>query len=251
MSATRNSRHLIGAGLLWVVLTAIGEVILFAWEFLPEQYAREARVVDDAFILLAVLGIPVFTFVVAVLVYSALRFRTTDDTLADGPPIKGSNKVVGVWLAITSALALAVLINPGLVGLAELRADAEADLVIKVDSQRWQWKLTYPNGAVVSEELVLPVNTRVRFDITSADILHSFWVPAFRAKIDAVPGRITQLYITPTKTGTFEEDPTLRLQCAELCGLGHSRMAIPVRVLSEADFDAWLSTQTASAEVNG
>lgn len=247
MSATRNSRHLIGAGLLWVVLTAIGEAMLFGWEFLPEQYSREAKIIDDAFILLAVLGIPVFTFVVAVTVYSAIKFRASGDE--DGPPIKGSGKVVAAWLAITSALAIGVLINPGLVGLAELRADPEPDLVIKVNSQRWSWNIVYPNGVETSEELVVPVDTRIRFDITSADVLHSFWVPAFRTKLDAVPGKVTRLYVTPTKTGSFEEDPGLRLQCAELCGLGHSLMAIPVKVLSQAEFDAWLTGQMASAEV--
>ena len=91
-------------------------------------------------------------------------------------------------------------------------------------------------------ELVLPIDERVRFDITSIDIVHSFWIPGFRQKLDAVPGRITKLYITPTELGDGNIDSTLRVQCAELCGTNHATMAVPVRVVSQEDFDAWLAS---------
>ncbi len=240
-----SKRHLFGTGFVWLALVFIGEASLFAFEFLPERYSREAGVIDDAFLLLSILGIPVFSFVVAVLIYSAINFRATGDGFEDGPPIKGSNKVVGVWLAITGTLALAILINPGFVGLAELRADTEPELIIGVDSQRWTWKITYPNGVEATEELVLPVDTRIRFDVTARDVLHSFWVPAFRIKIDAVPGMTTRVFVTPTRTGSVEDDPGLRVQCAELCGIGHALMGLPVRVVSQTEFEVWLSSQVA------
>lgn len=246
-----SRRDLLGAGLLWLALVAIGEAILFGFEFLPEQFSREARIIDDAFILLSILGIPVFAFVVSVVIYSAFKFRANGDSLEDGPPIKGSKKVVAAWLTITSALALAILINPGFVGLAELRADPEPDLIIEVESQRWSWNIIYPNGVESSEELVVPVDTRIRFDVTARDVLHSFWVPAFRMKIDAVPGMTTHAFVTPTKIGTFGEDPGLRVQCAELCGIGHAQMAIPVRVVSQAEFEVWLSSQATVDALSG
>lgn len=243
-------RSVIWVGGLWLILLLIGEIAVFGLTFLPEQYAREAKIVDDAYLLLAALAVPVFAFVLAVVVYSVFGFRDKSDEYEDGPPIKTNRTVVTSWMVITSALALFILINPGFVGLADLRGEASADVVIEVESRRWSWGLTYPNGGVVSDELVVPVDTRIRFDITSTDILHSFWVPAFRIKIDAVPGQVTRLFVTPTKTGTKADDPGLRLQCAELCGVGHGIMAIPVRVVTAAEFDSFLDEIAASASLN-
>ncbi len=225
---------------LWAVLTVLGELAVFKWSMLPEGYAREADVVDDAYLLLLALGVPVFTFMVAMLFYSAFRFRARGQPTEDGPPIKGSPSVVVGWLAITSVLALTILINPGFVGLANLRGEPSADVVIEVEGQRWFWTITYENGGVSVDELVVPVDTRVRFNVTSVDVLHSFWVPAFRTKIDAVPGRTTELLITLERIGTGADDFNLRVQCAELCGLGHTVMAMPVRVVEKAEFDSWI-----------
>lgn len=243
-------RDAIRVGLLWLALVIVLEVVWFSIEILPRQYAEEAKIIDDAFNLLTVLGIPVFSFVVAMLIYSAIEFRSRGDASEDGPPIKTSKPVVVTWLVVTSALAIFILINPGLVGLAELRANPEADLVIGVEGQRWQWVATYPNGAEVRDELVLPVDARVRFEVTSVDVLHSFWIPGFRMKIDAVPGLTTSVFITPTELGNFADDTALRLQCAELCGIGHTRMVMPVRVVEQAEFQAWMAEQlTAQAPV--
>ena len=236
-------RDAIRVGLLWLALVVVLEAVWFSVEILPRQYAEEARIIDDAFNLLTILGIPVFSFVVAMLIYAALRFRSGGDASRDGPPIKTSTPVVVTWLVVTTALAVFILINPGLVGLAELRANPDADLVIEVEGQRWQWVATYPNGAEVRDELVLPVDTRIKFEVTSVDILHSFWVPGFRTKIDAVPGLTTSVYATPTELGSFAEDSALRLQCAELCGIGHARMVMPVRVVEKAEFQAWMADQ--------
>jgi cytochrome c oxidase subunit 2 len=224
---------------LWAVIVVIGEILVFVPTYLPAQFSEEAKIVDDAYILLAALAVPVFALVIALVVYSAMRFRG-DDSLEDGPPIKTNRRIVWTWMIVTSALALGILINPGFVGLAEIRGESSADMVVEVEARRWSWDITYENGGSVTDELVVPVDTRIRFDVSSIDILHSFWVPAFRVKIDAVPGRTTQLYLTPTKTGTKADDSGLRLQCAELCGVGHGIMAIPVRVVTESEFDSWL-----------
>jgi cytochrome c oxidase subunit II len=243
-------RSAIWVGTLWVVLVVVGELLVFGPTFLPAQFAEEAKVVDDAYILLSALAVPVFALVLAVVIYSVFGFRDRGDEFEDGPPIKTNRRVVVTWMIVTSGLAIFVLINPGFVGLADIRGEASADMVIEVEAQRWQWNLTYPNGSVVNDELVLPVDTRVRFDVTSIDILHSFWIPAFRTKIDAVPGRATQLFVTPTRIGTRDDDTGLRVQCAELCGPGHGIMAIPVRVVTEAEFASWMDELVVSASLN-
>jgi cytochrome c oxidase subunit 2 len=245
-------RDYIAVGILWFVLTFIGELLLPSFDFFfPAPAAEEAVIIDDAFRILMILGLPVLAFVVAVLVYSLFRFRVRAETAEDGPPIRGSAAVYLAWLLITSGLAIAVLIHPGITGIAELRANPTADLIVQVSAEKWNWTYTYPEYGLTiekAEELVLPVDTRVKFEIEATDVLHSFWIPAFRMKIDAVPGKTTTLYVTPTMTGTFDDDSNLRVQCAELCGTGHARMRTSVVVTELEEFETWLA-ETAEAQV--
>ncbi len=237
----RRERLVVGA--VWLVLTGLGEVLVWNAPILPGAYAKEADVSDSAFLLLMRLAVPVFAFVLAMLIVSIARFRTREAPAEDGPPLAGNRVVYAAWLAVTSALAVVLIVNPGLVGLAEIRGEPRADMVVRVEAAQWFWTISYPSGFSTTDELVLPADERIRFEVTSKDVIHSFWIPAFRVKIDAVPGRTTVVYATPTRTGSFDDDFNLRLQCAELCGIGHALMAIPVRVLDEAGFDTWLQEQ--------
>ena len=134
-------------GLLWVVLTIVGEVIAINWNYLPAAAAREARTVDDAFRVLVFLAIPVFAFVVAAVVYSALRFRRREGLTEDGPPIRSNGRVVAIWLLVTTALTILLIIFPGTTGLLELRGHTHAGpdvapggLAVQVEGSRWTWK---------------------------------------------------------------------------------------------------------------
>ncbi|MBI3969843.1 MAG: cytochrome c oxidase subunit II [Chloroflexi bacterium] len=248
----RGRKHALWVALLWITLTVAGEAVVLTFDVLPPVAAEEGRVVDAAFRLLTILGMPVFTFVVAVLVYSVLVFRSRGTPEQDGPPLVARPLIAGAWLVATSALSIYVIINPGLTGLAELRTHREPDVVVQVEGSRWQWKVTYPRQQVTSnKELVLPVNKHVRFDVTAVDVVHSFWIPSFRMKIDAVPGRVTTVHVTPTQTGTEAQDFNLRLVCAELCGLGHSLMSLSVRVVEQADFDRWVSSARTATAADG
>lgn len=237
------NRHLLYAAVLWLALTAVGEAVALI-DFFPVVGAEEAQDSDDAFMLLVYLGVPVLTFVIAGLAYSVLRFRAVGEPTEDGPPIHGPGRVIAAWLAVTGALALLVLITPGFTGLAALREDKPIDLVVEVEGVQWAWIVSYPEYDIrVLDEMVLPVDQRIRFAVTSTDVLHSFWIPAFRQKIDAVPGRTTEVYATPTRAGEYTTDIAYRIQCAELCGLDHQRMTMPVRVVSEEEFEAWVASK--------
>ncbi|MAG36407.1 MAG: cytochrome c oxidase subunit II [Dehalococcoidia bacterium] len=243
-SPRKQGGHFLWVAILWIVLTVAGEWLVLSTNLIPGAAAEEAQIVDSAFRLLTILAVPVMAFVLAALLYSVLRFRSRAMPEQDGPALPATRRVVGGWLAITSALSIYVIINPGLIGLAELHdlAHRNVDLVVQVEGQRWQWQVTYPEHDVKThEELVLPLGKHVRFDITSVDVLHSFWVPAFRMKIDAVPGQVTSVWVTPNQVGTAEQDHQLRLVCAELCGLGHTIMAMPVRVVEPPEFDTWIA----------
>ncbi len=249
----RIGREEIWAGILWVVLTVAGEVALWNVPILPRRYADTAHIVDDAFLVLTRLAVPVFAFVLTVLIVSLARFRSRGEPAEDGEPIRGSARTIKTWLGITGGLAVLLIFYPGVYGILELQrahsaSHGEAEpLVVEVEAARWAWTVTYPEaGVTTGEELVLPVHRTIRFEVTSVDVLHSFWIPAFRAKIDAVPGLTTVTTVVPERTGSYEEDSALRLQCAELCGLAHSTMTLPVRVVEQPAFEAWLLEQGAA-----
>ncbi len=249
-----HGKHLISVAIFWAFLTAIGELLVFA-DLFPTVGSHEAEDFDSIFRFLLILGIPVFTFVIAVVVYAILSFRVRGDRPQDdGPPIRGRGWVPRVWLVITGGLAIFVMIHPGLTGLAKLQSTAsgygwgetEADLEIDVTAFMWQWTFTYPDGTEVSaakgKEIVIPVNKSVQFNVNSIDVVHSLWIPAFRMKIDAIPGRTTFMTVKPTELGAYDEDQAYRVQCAELCGLDHSKMWLPVRVVTESEYEAWLAS---------
>ncbi|MGE3857825.1 MAG: cytochrome c oxidase subunit II, partial [Dehalococcoidia bacterium] len=236
--ARSMNRHLAVAAILWVVFTALAVLGTAAMNPFPTVGAPEAEFSDHAFRLMTYMGSPIFGLVLAGLVYSILQWRSAGPADGmDGAPLKGTGMVPKVWLVATSALAVTVMIYPGLTGLAEMRRDQTSDMTIKVTGQRWSWNAAYPQG-FDSDELVLPVNKRVKFEVTApdGDVLHSFWVPAFRNKIDAVPGMVTTSYVTPTVLGDGKTDASFRVQCAELCGLFHARMAMNVRVVDAAEY---------------
>lgn len=228
-------RHLLAAGVVWVVLSVVGVVLVTGLQIIPLIASREAEIENRAFVLLAAASVPVLMFVVVGLVYSAIWFRAKDET-ADGPPVHGHTGFQAAWLVISLVLVLG-LFAYGAIGLVEIRGAQVADFEVDVEGEQWAWHFEYPASGVKSAELHIPVDRRVRLNIKSDDVIHAFWVPAFGVKQDAVPGRTTQIYLTATHTGTFPG------MCAELCGLGHTSMTTTVVVSDQADVDAWLSRQ--------
>jgi cytochrome c oxidase subunit 2 len=227
-------RHLLTAGAVWVALSVLGVLLVAGMQIMPLIASREAEVEDRAFVLLTAASVPVLMFVVVGLVYAALRFRATDE--ADGPPLHGHTGFQAVWIGISLALVLGLFVY-GALGLVEIRGAQTADFEVSVSAEQWNWHYEYPATGVGSDELHIPVDRRVHLTITSIDVIHSFWVPAFGIKQDAVPGRPTQVYLTATDRGTYSG------MCAELCGLGHTAMTTTVVVSDQAALDAWLSRQ--------
>lgn len=240
----RSSRtDLIVAGAIWVVVTGVVLWWIASTNFHPLGASTNAEITDDAFNLLMYLAAPVTTFVLVVLGYSVVRFRTTADDEEESAPVRSNRLFVALWVIITAGLSVYAIINPGFIGLDALAADTEEDLTIEVTARQWTWEYTYIEDDLTigsRQELVLPVDTRILFKITSLDVIHSFWIPAFRIKKDAVPGITTEVYTTATALGDFAKDDGFRVQCAELCGAGHTGMDTKVSVVSRLDFDNWV-----------
>jgi len=237
--------------ILWIAYTVLIVWATAQFTWFPKEWAREAAVVDEAMLLLQYLAAPVMALVLAVMTWSVIGWRTEGGAhREDAAPVRTNKIVVTTWLVVTSALAMYVLINPGFVGLAEIRGEPSSDYVISLQGQQFFWEVTYPNGATAVDELVIPAEARVRYDVISTDVLHSFWIPAFRIKIDALPGITTTAYATAEGEGSFEDDVNLRIQCAELCGAGHANMSLPVRVVSDAEWNEYIEV-LADSEPDG
>jgi cytochrome c oxidase subunit 2 len=154
--------------------------------------------------------------------------------------------IVGGGVVVPTVL-LAVLLIFGLAMLPGLIAPAPAgSLKIAVDGELWWWRVRYeqPSGApvVLANEIHLPVGKPVEFRLASDNVIHSFWIPALGGKMDMIPGRVTRLALTPTRTGVF------RGVCAEYCGTSHALMQFYVVVQEKDEFDRWLAHQAQPAE---
>ena len=232
---------------LWAVLTAAGLAAVLTVDFYSTVGSDRGEEIAHAFRFLTALAMPVSAMVIAVLVYSILRRGSGDMPDEDGPSNDGSGAFPKLWFGATAALTLAIIIYPGLWTLNDVIKKHETpDLVVNVQALQWTWLMEYPEQGLENQtELVIPVDTKVTFQITSRDVVHSFWVPAFLMKIDAIPGHTTTMSLIAVEEGDFSDEPLYRLQCAELCGISHANMRVPVRVVSQAEFDDWVSQKSA------
>ncbi len=228
-------------GVLAGILASV-VAVLVPW--LPTSASEEMDRIEFTFWFTTVICIAVFSVVAAAIVYSVLKFRVQPEDDSDGPPIHGHTGLEIVWTAIPAILVTAISIVSAIV-LAKNDDGGPNPLRIAVTAQQFAWKFEYPGASkVTSGQLVLPVNQPVKLTLNSVDVIHSFWVPEFGQKSDAVPGIKTSLVITPNRTGQFA------LMCTELCGLGHATMRAHVRVVKRSDYDKFLADASAGASTN-
>jgi cytochrome c oxidase subunit 2 len=169
--------------------------------------------------------------------------------LRPGPHSVRSANVLLVWGGVVApTLILAGLLTYGLALMADLRTPGDG-LRIHVSGEQWWWRVSYlaPGRAEVvsANEIRLPLGQRVEIELTSPDVIHSFWIPPLGGKVDMIPGRVNRLVLEPTRTGTF------RGVCAEFCGTSHALMAFSVVVMEEAAFTDWLAQEAQAASPPG
>lgn len=222
------------AVVIGVLVTLVA--VLFQW--LPTSASEEFDRIQDIYWFATIVSIGIFSLVAAVVVFSVWKWRVPADDDADGPPIHGHTGLEIVWTAIPAVLVIAIGIASAVV-LSENGQAGARPLEVNVIGQQFTWKFVYSDyGDMTSGELVLPVRRETRFTMKSVDVIHSFWVPNFGQKQDAVPGIETTILVTPKRTGEFA------VICAELCGLGHATMRAKARVVTQSEFDAWVKEQT-------
>ena len=214
-----------------------------------------ARQIDDLFWLTVAVAIVILVLVAGALFYAMIRFRRRrDDEGPEPKQIHGNTRLEVVW-TIIPAVILAALAVPTVRTLFDIREPATGpDVVnVKVTGHQWWWEFEYPDfvnadgrALITANELHIPAGGTVQLVMTSADVIHSFWVPPLAGKRDVVPGRFTELRLESDAGIAGQVIPG---QCAEFCGLAHADMRMRVFVDSAADFDAWVEDQLAPVDV--
>ena len=203
---------------------------------LPEQASSFAWQVDLLYFYLILVSVAFSIPIVAGIFYFALKYR--ERTRYETPDqIHGSIVLETTWSIIPFVVSMTIFLGGAYVYFNQYTPPQDA-MEIYVVGKQWMWKLQHATGQREINELHIPVGRTIKLTMTTEDVLHDFFVPAFRTKADIVPGRYTYLWFTPTKAGKYH------LFCAEYCGLNHSGMGGWVYVMEQKDFDNWLSGNT-------
>lgn len=255
------------------VLVAVGSVLfhfLSPWWLTP--IASNWRYIDSTIFITFWITGAVFTAVVCFMAYCVFRFRHEAGRRAAYEP---ENKKLEGWLAIITAVGVAAMLAPGLFVWKQFVTAPDDAAVFEAVGQQWQWSFRLPgktgrlgtsdtryvspdnplglnpndpsgkdNVLIIGDDLHLPVGKPVKVLLRSIDVVHDFYVPEFRAKMDLMPGLVTYFWFTPTKVGTFE------ILCAGFCGVGHPQMRGKVVVDNQKDYDAWLTKQQTFAQLS-
>ena len=198
----------------------------------PEQASTMAARVDNLYFFLVATSAFFSVLVTLLVIAFAIRFRRRSPD-GVGEPIHGSLALELIWTGIPFVLAMVMFVWGASVYFALARMPDEA-LDIYAVGKQWMWKFQHREGQREINELHVPVNTPVRVILTSEDVLHDLYFPSFRTKIDAIPGRYTQLWFNATDVGTYH------IFCAEYCGTRHSGMIGRVVVMPQNEYEAWL-----------
>jgi cytochrome c oxidase subunit 2 len=227
-----------------VIATAIGIVIGLEIPWFPPAAATQAHTIDTMYRVLIICTIPIFVLVTSVVLFSVWRFRMRPgEELLDGPPIHGNTRLEVIWTALPATLIASLVVYAAIV-LHDIGVKKPNEITVNVVGRQWEWSFTYPHyldgsggtaKPIVTPVLELPVNRPVNFLINAVDVIHTFYVPAFRLQQDAVPGITTNLRATPTRVGVYP------VVCTQLCGYGHATMRTTLYVVKPAVFQAWLA----------
>lgn len=200
---------------------------------LPPQGSEFAKEIDFVYMGIFWLSVVLFVAIVGSMSYFAWRYRYVPGRVT---PHQTHNTVLEIIWSVLPLLLCVGLFFWGLVGYLKYAVAPGEAMEIQVTAQKWQWAFEYPDGTRSLNEVHVPANKPVRFVMTSVDVLHDFYVPDMRVKMDVIPNRYTMIWFTPTVVGEHVST------CAEYCGKGHSDMHAKVFVDTQADYDKWMAT---------
>jgi cytochrome c oxidase subunit II len=204
-----------------------------AFPLFPESASSVAADVDALYFFLIAVSFFFALVIFAVIAFFVIRYRRRQAD--DKPtPIEGSLKLELLWSGIPMVLAMFIFVWGAKVYFEVLRPP-ETALEFYVVGKQWMWKVQHPTGQREINEMHVPRGVSVKLTMTSEDVIHSFFVPAFRMKRDVLPGRFVTAWFNATKVGEYH------LFCSQYCGTGHSQMTGKIIVMEPADYSAWLA----------
>lgn len=216
---------------------------------LPEAMTSIANEIDGLFWLTMAISVVVFLIVELALVVFLIRYKRKHPN-KEGYAIEGSTKAEVVWTLIP-AIILVVLGIYSSSMVYTIQETPQDVYDIKVTGAKWYWEFEYPNGAKTYNELRMPKDTNVQFKIYSKDVIHSFWIPEFRMKQDAVPGRETRFTVKAETVNKIGEKYEKRVICAEYCGNQHSMMLADMIIMEPAEFEKWVAEEKVRKKTDG
>jgi len=233
-------RHFVIVGILVIIAATLTYVGLNSAGLMPVEASVQAIPIDWLWNLQVIAMSFLFALIVVPLVYSLIVFRRRKGDNSDAEHIEGNTTLEIAW-TIVPLIIVVVFAYLGAYSLGETRRVDPNAMVVKVTGFQWGWQFEYPEyGGFKSDKLYLPVDRQVVLQLQALDVIHSFWVPEFRVKQDAVPGQTTVLRFTPTVEGEYT------LVCAELCGLTHYNMIAKVKIVSQEEYAQWQQVQLAA-----
>jgi cytochrome c oxidase subunit II len=250
----RERNHGLWLFVPWIILSLAADLVIwFVWypHLPPGRMSDVAAGQQFDIAVLSLFAAPVILFIWIYGVYAVVVWRHRPGDDEDGPPLHGNNRVSVAWIVGTSALVLGLfgfgtyqLIVPngagGGQGASPIWKPGTIDLQVQAIGQQWVWTYRYPQfGGFETTQLILPEGAQIQFNVTSLDVIHSFWAYQLGVKADANPGVNNVAYGRPTQLGTFV------VRCSELCGLWHSAMFNYGRVVTPAAFMSWARTTEA------
>ena len=246
-----------------LILIVIGSVVfhfLSPWVMTP--LASNWGSIDDIMVITLIITGIVFIAINFFIAFAVIKYRHDKNRKAKYEP---ENKKLEIWLTIVTSVGIIAMLAPGLAVYSDFVNVPEDASVVEVVGQQWSWSFRFPGDdnqlgksaienisidnpfgvdpldptgqddvLVVGNRLVLPVDKPVKILMRSKDVLHNFYVPQFRVKMDMVPGTVSYIWLTPTVIGEYE------ILCAEFCGVGHFNMRGYVKVMQQQNFDEWL-----------
>lgn len=230
-----------------LIATAIGIFLSYVIHWFPVQASTQARNTDTLYHVLVIASVPIFVLVVTVILFSVWQFRMKPgQELEDGPPIHGNTRLEVIWTAVPALILLGLVSYSFVVLHDNEKKPSGPEMVVNVTGQQFAWSYSYPSSVtggapLETTQLYVPDNESVYFAIHSKDVIHAFWIPAFRLQIDAVPGITTHYRATPDRLGSYP------IVCNLLCGVGHGLMRSAIHVVTPAAFKTWLTRQTGAS----
>jgi cytochrome c oxidase subunit 2 len=246
----RTVQQMVAVG---VIASAVGIAIGLTIHWFPPADSTQADEIDTLWDVLIIASVPIFVLVTVIVGFSILEFRMRPgEEQLDGPPIHGNTRLEVIWTTLPALLIVALVAYAYIVmrDIEKAPAAGNPERVVKVTGQQFTWTFEYNEGGkrFKTAQLYLPAGESVKFDVGSKDVIHDFWMPDFRLKIDAVPGITTHYRITPKNPQALGDHDIV---CAELCGLGHAFMRQTAHILSKGAFGQWVQRMTTRQTAGG